>query len=428
MVSRSAVLLIAGSLLFAGSSSAQSQTVGKPPAGTPAGDALWDLFFHGVAGSSLEPDALLLIFSAHLATFPLATSAGGFSWMFDPTLGVQTRRSRSYGPMFAERPLTNGRRRFNLAVTFQHTTFESIGGQPLNGLVSGSRNFRLTTDLHLTTDNTIVTASYGITDHIDVGVVVPFGRTAVQGLSTEFLQSSTGVILQDRAYTANASSSGLADVVLRGKAGLSFGRRFDVGGAVDLRLPTGGDPVRSLAVGFPYDDCVGNHCIRQIAGNKLLGVGKAQTKVLLLGAVKAGNVSPHFNVGYTFAGSGADYQPAPSPGSVDINRSEPSDEINYTFGADISVSNSLTIAGDVIGRTLRDTVRLEYGTRLSGNPPAAITGFAIRPGNVRLLLGVVDVKVKVGGLWLITGSLLFPLNDEGVKPGITPVIGFERAF
>ncbi len=28
----------------------------------------------------------------------------------------------------------------------------------------------------------------------------------------------------------------------------------------------------------------------------------------------------------------------------------------------------------------------------------------------------------------VTGTVLFPLNDNGIKPAVTPVIGFERAF
>ena len=45
-----------------------------------------------------------------------------------------------------------------------------------------------------------------------------------------------------------------------------------------------------------------------------------------------------------------------------------------------------------------------------------------------MLLGAVGAKVSVGGAWLLTGTVLFPLNDNGIKPAVTPVIGFERAF
>jgi hypothetical protein len=52
----------------------------------------------------------------------------------------------------------------------------------------------------------------------------------------------------------------------------------------------------------------------------------------------------------------------------------------------------------------------------------------VTPGTVHLLLGAVGAKVAIGGSWLLTGTVLFPLNDNGIKPAVTPVIGFERAL
>ena len=52
----------------------------------------------------------------------------------------------------------------------------------------------------------------------------------------------------------------------------------------------------------------------------------------------------------------------------------------------------------------------------------------VTPGTVHKLLGAVGAKVSLGGTWLLTGTVLFPLNSNGIKPAVTPVIGFERAF
>src|SRR5579884_3776093 len=49
-------------------------------------------------------------------TFPIGSSSGGFTWTFDPSLGVQTRRSQSFGPMFVDRPLTTGRGKLNVSI------------------------------------------------------------------------------------------------------------------------------------------------------------------------------------------------------------------------------------------------------------------------------------------------------------------------
>jgi len=81
-------------------------------------------------------------------------------------------------------------------------------------------------------------------------------------------------------------------------------------------------------------------------------------------------------------------------------------------------------------RVLKDSANLSYGTNTFtfGTDSFSETGLSYTPGSVKLLLGTVGVKVKVHGLWLVTGSVLFPLNDNGVKPGLTPVVGFERSF
>ena len=69
-------------------------------------------------------------------TFPTGTSAGGFTWTFDDSLRVPIRRSRSFGPMFAERPFTTGKGKLNVGAAFQHTTFSSVGGRSLTDLES----------------------------------------------------------------------------------------------------------------------------------------------------------------------------------------------------------------------------------------------------------------------------------------------------
>ena len=69
--------------------------------------------------------------AAQVASFPLASSAGGFSWSFDSALGTLTRVSDSFGPVFAERALTVGRGRLNFAFAYQRTTFDSLQGRDL---------------------------------------------------------------------------------------------------------------------------------------------------------------------------------------------------------------------------------------------------------------------------------------------------------
>src|SRR5262245_40209990 len=48
-----------------------------------------------------------------LANFPLGSSAGGFTYTYDETLGVFNRSSESFGPVYAERAPTVGQGKWN---------------------------------------------------------------------------------------------------------------------------------------------------------------------------------------------------------------------------------------------------------------------------------------------------------------------------
>src|SRR5262249_23054057 len=58
-----------------------------------------------------------------LGTFPLGSSSGGFVFAFDPSTGLFTRNSQSFGSGFAERALTNGEGRFGFGFNYQRLEF-----------------------------------------------------------------------------------------------------------------------------------------------------------------------------------------------------------------------------------------------------------------------------------------------------------------
>src|SRR6266542_4494254 len=83
-----------------------------------------------IEGILLAPPAHGLSPSAHfidagqLSSFPLASSAGGFTYRFDPELGVLTRTTDSFGPIYTERADTIGQGRFNFGVNYSSFTFD----------------------------------------------------------------------------------------------------------------------------------------------------------------------------------------------------------------------------------------------------------------------------------------------------------------
>ena len=66
-----------------------------------------------------------------VATLPVSSSSGGFTYRLDPTLGTVVRSSDSFGPFFTERSLTAGRSQASLGIGYYSTTFDNIDGRNL---------------------------------------------------------------------------------------------------------------------------------------------------------------------------------------------------------------------------------------------------------------------------------------------------------
>ena len=380
-----------------------------------AGGAMRAILFrgevYGATGALSENSSAALygLILGETTTFPTGTSAGGFTWTFDDTLRVPVRRSRSFGPMFAERPFTTGKGKLNVGAAFQHTTFTSVGGRSLEDLENSisyatGEVYGAKSSLDVQLDRTIVSATYGLHNRIDIAAIVPFGSSRVSGFALGY-QVENGVENSLRT-DSSGSSFGIGDILVRTKVALLTSDIFDAAAALDIRLPTG-DP------------------------EKLLGTGSTQARIMFIGGTTLGSVNPHVNVGYTFGGEGmkfgADNRWAGSFGDPELINREPSEEFNYTAGVDIAATPRITIAADIIGRVVKNSAGMEFLDSGPGNDNRQVF-LEITPGNVHKLLGAVGAKVSVGGAWLLTGTVLFPLHDNGIKPAVTPVIGFERAF
>ncbi len=171
-------------------------TLAPPPEGFPSHSA------HFIGDDSPQFQAVEQLntqIADQLSSFPLASSAGGFTYTFDTALGVFVRSSDSFGPVYAERVDTVGKGRFNLGVNYSHFTFDKI-----NDLALKDGDLRLVfthqdtnhngnnetlffegdvitaqLSLKITTDITAVVFNYGITDRFDVGTAIPIVRVAI---------------------------------------------------------------------------------------------------------------------------------------------------------------------------------------------------------------------------------------------------------
>lgn len=129
-------------------------------------------------------------------------TGGGFTYKFDPNLGVFARTTDSFGPVFADRYETTGRGKFTFTASYSRFTFDDADGVSMRngeltavqfaGCAPMSSRFSpaqavATPFLDLFSVREEVEADvfslgvvYGVTDALDVGITVPILRVKVR--------------------------------------------------------------------------------------------------------------------------------------------------------------------------------------------------------------------------------------------------------
>lgn len=358
---------------------------------------------------------------SQISTFPLGSSSGGFTYRYDASLGTFTRSTETFGPAFAERAVTVGKQKLSVGMNYQHGKYTTLDGRDLqNGdikfyLLHQQLNPRSFVEgdvietgfrMKLTSDTTVFYANYGVTDLLDVGLAVPVERVSLDlTYHATILDFATKVVDPTRHlfgngsktqdFTSSASASGIGDVVVRAKYAFLKREGRGLAAGLDLRLPTGDD-------------------------QNMLGTGATQAKLFLIGSAARGNVAPHVNLGYTFASddSGA------------------SDQFNYVGGTEYAVAPRLTVVGDLIGRTLRNTLRLKDVSvqrpfQQGAAAPIEMTTLqevVTESRNLTTVLGTAGVKFNAWQNLLISAHVVVALNDAGLRSRVTPVVGFDYSF
>jgi hypothetical protein len=129
------------------------------------------------------------------------------------------------GELYLERPRPIGKGRWNLAAAYQYYAFSDFSGRDLHDLsdvvpvVNDDRIPLLSipdASIDLQAHQTTVSATYGLTDAIDLNLVVPILHTSLDRTDRVRL-IGTPTTFQEAG--ASAASTGIGDILLRGKAG-----------------------------------------------------------------------------------------------------------------------------------------------------------------------------------------------------------------
>src|SRR6185369_8220625 len=75
-----------------------------------------------------------LSLASQIASVPLPSPASGFTYEFDPALGVFNRTTRSFGPILTSRAETIGRHKVSLGLTYQYFAFDHLEGMDLHSI------------------------------------------------------------------------------------------------------------------------------------------------------------------------------------------------------------------------------------------------------------------------------------------------------
>jgi len=334
-------------------------------------------------------DAVAGLLVSELGRLPIAPSAGGFTYRFNPQLGAMERASESFGPFFVERALTNGRGRGTLSLTLSQHSFSRIDGQSLrDGTLLATSNRLLSEPgafdvesirLQLTTRVAAVVGSFGLTDRLDVGAAVPFVSLKLEG---ERIDNYRG--RSELQASGTATSSGVGDVALRAKYRLTSGSERDMAIAVEVRLPTGNT-------------------------DNLLGSGETRVHPRLLASLSRGRFGLHGLAGPVFGGSSGGFE-AGGAATVAANA-------RVTIGAELVAQRLNTASRLVTISSPHPQLSSVITTRLTAEEDAASR-----------LRSVVGVKWNIGSTWLISAHAERTLRESGLTAGWIPMISVDYAF
>ena len=346
--------------------------------------------------SSLEGlDNLNSAIASSLGFLSLKSSVSSFT--FDIEQGVPVRTTDSLGPLLAERAPTLGKGKLNLAFSYTRINFSTFQGTPLdkltlqfhhedvnnNGIIDTTGPFRFesdviqaTIDLSITEDVYTLFATYGITPHWDVGVVIPIihinvhatgDATIIRNSDISQFVHNFGPDSSPSHVTSGGEATGVGDILLRTKYNFlrNEGAWPDLAGLFQVKLPTGNP-----------DD--------------LLGTGYTNFLPMLVASKTYGFFTPHLNIGYEVT----------TGPSSDNN-------LRYIFGFDARLHPRLTFATDFLGRWQPD------GTVDGNNTLDAAFGLKWNPI----------------GSFLIGGYAQVPLNrNEGLRANVIWSVGLEYTF
>ena len=391
---------------------------------------------HFVPSAVSENGSLIGFITGAIATsvgnLPIGATSGGTTFRFEG--GVPVKTSTSAGPIFAERAQTLGKGRTIVGIGRNSFHFTSLRGVPLNdvelifthenvtnltfpgcdsiqggdcskmgipNLENDIMQFRMNLDLDIAVTN--LYATYGLSDRLDVGVVVPLvsshmhGQSFVQVLpfggtsAAHFFAGTPTNPVLSATRDVNGSSFGLGDVAVRSKLKVHESDKSRVALLGEARFATG-------------------------ASDDLLGAGVFSARGMAVVSGVVGAFSPHANVGYAYHARTSD---------LPWN-----DAVIATAGFDDLIASHVTLAADLVSELQvgRSNLRLPGPVTYDAPFHRVIQPTTIPDQRDDIVNGSFGFKYQLPSAFTVVANVLVPLNRGGMRPDIIYTTALEFNF
>jgi hypothetical protein len=412
--------------------------------------------FIGSAEATLNT-TLSTAIATQLAILPFISPSSGFTYRYDSSSGAFVRTTTSFGPIYTERAETIGRSKVSIGASYQRFRFDKLDGIDLHNIPAvfshvpdtgpngapetyESDVIATTNNLKLNMDQTMLFGTVGVLDHLDVSVAVPLSSIRMSATSNAsiirvsgptFTLSTTGQVFpnphefdasgtQSKVFSSSGSATGLGDITFRTKGTVFQSESLRLALALDVRTPTGD-------------------------ARKFLGSGAVGLRPFLV--VSTGKrFSPHANIGYQWNGdsilagniTGTNVS-EDQTGTVVIQngpavKQKLPTQFFYWLGMDFGVPNRrLTLVFDYLGQTVFNAPRIAQTTFPTDNIAGGtgilnLLNIVGVKSNVSLNSGSVGAKYAIYRSLLLTGDILFRLDNKGLRQNVTPLVSLQYSF
>jgi hypothetical protein len=371
--------------------------------------------------TGFDPAVLSTALAAQLSSLPVATAVSGTGITF--VNGIPTLSSESLGTILTQRGETIGRHRFFFSFNYQRFDFGAVDGVRLKNFETVNVVNFTTTDssgktvplgtsfvaspdrIDFKVNQYTALGTFGITDRLDLTLIVPFSTVHLTTNSggTQYNVDPNGTLVSQfpaQSIHLDGQKTGPGDVIVSLKGNvLRTEGKLSMAAGMDFRLPTGDE-------------------------TNYLGTGAYGLKPYLIVSHAGKRLTPNVNVGYQWNSASSLYTDPTTGKHLNLPAS-----FLYSGGADFWLTKHITLVGEFVGQYVLNGPRL---TQTSVTIPT-VGKFTATQGSTTTSSYAIDnagggVKMKMWRNLLITASVLFQLDDAGLRAKTVPLAGVSYRF